>query len=96
MAEWTRPAGGYFVSLDVLDGCARESCGGQGGRHRADPGGCVASPGQDPRDRNIRIAPTFPDLDTVRVAAEGVALSVLLVTSRALLAERGVAASAQA
>ena len=42
-------------------------------------------PSRDPHDRTIRIAPTFPDLETVGTAAEGVALSILLSASTALL-----------
>jgi len=44
--------------------------------------------GKDPQDQNIRIAPTFPALPEVGLAAEGVALSVLVATSEAILAER--------
>ena len=53
------------------------------------PAGATHPLGHDPHDRTVRIAPTFPDLATVKVAAEGVALSALLVTSGALLAGRG-------
>ena len=53
------------------------------------PAGATHPHGQDPHDRTVRIAPTFPDLATVKVAAEGVALSALLVTTSALLAGRG-------
>jgi len=49
------------------------------------PAGSTHPLGRDPRDRNIRIAPTFPDLATVGTAAEGVALSVLVATSKRLL-----------
>ncbi len=95
VASWLVPKGGYFISLDVLDGCARDFV------HAAKEAGVELTPagathplGKDPHDRTVRIAPTFPDLETVRVAAEGVALSVLLVTSKALLAQRGVGAPA--
>ncbi len=91
VASWLVPKGGYFISLDVLDGCARAFV--QAARTAGvelTPAGATHPLGQDPHDRTVRIAPTFPDLDTVRVAAEGVALSVLLVTSAALLRERGV------
>ena len=49
------------------------------------PAGATFPFGRDPRDRNIRSAPTFPDLATIATAAEGVALSVLLGTATALL-----------
>ena len=86
VASWTTPQGGYFISLDVLDGCAKEVV-----RLAKDvgveltPAGSTYPLGRDPRDRNIRIAPTFPDLATVGPAAEGVALSVLLAAATKLL-----------
>lgn len=86
VASWIEPKGGYFISLDVLDGCAQEVV------RLAKEAGVVLTPagstyphGKDPHDRNIRIAPTFPDLSTVGPAAEGVALSVLFATSAVLL-----------
>ena len=86
VASWTVPKGGYFITLDVLDGCAKDVV------HLSTEAGVALTPagatfpfGRDPRDRNIRIAPTFPDLASVTTAAEGVALSVLLSTSTALL-----------
>ena len=86
VASWTEPKGGYFISLDVLDGCAKEvvRLSTEAGVALT-PAGSTYPFGRDPRDRNIRIAPTFPDLTTVATAAEGVALSVLLSTSTALL-----------
>jgi DNA-binding transcriptional MocR family regulator len=86
VAEWTAPKGGYFISLDVLDGCAKElvRLSKEAGVELT-PAGSTHPLGKDPRDRNVRIAPTFPDLATVKTAAEGVAVSVLLATSTALL-----------
>lgn len=85
VATWTTPKGGYFISLDVVDGCAIEVI------RLAKEAGVVLTPagstypyGRDPHDRNIRIAPTFPDLATVALAAEGVAVSVLVATTAAL------------
>ena len=52
--------------------------------------------GTDPHDRTVRIAPSFPDFATVGIAAEGVALSTLLVTSAALLRSRDIDAAARA
>jgi DNA-binding transcriptional MocR family regulator len=82
VATWTTPKGGYFISLDVRDGCAREvvRLAGEAGVALT-PAGSTYPSGDDPRDRNIRIAPTFPDLVTVTTAAEAVALSVLLATT---------------
>jgi DNA-binding transcriptional MocR family regulator len=86
VASWITPRGGYFISLDVLDGCAKDvvRLSTEAGVALT-PAGATYPFGRDPRDRNIRIAPTFPDLATVATAAEGVALSVLLSTSTALL-----------
>ncbi len=85
VASWTAPRGGFFISLDVLDGCAREvvRLAKEAGVELT-PAGATYPYGRDPRDRNIRIAPTFPELATVALAAEGVALSVLVATSSAL------------
>ena len=86
VATWTEPKGGYFVSLDVLDGCAAEvvRLAKQAGVELT-PAGSTFPHGRDPRDRNIRIAPTYPDQASVGLAAEGVALSVLVATTSALL-----------
>ena len=92
VAEWLVPKGGYFIGLDVLDGCAKALVqAAKAAGVELTPAGATHPLGQDPHDRTVRIAPSFPDLKTVTVAAEGVALSVLLVTSRKLLAERGEA-----
>ncbi len=79
---WTRPKGGYFISLDVPKGCARRviALAKEAGVELT-PAGSTHPHGQDPDDRTIRIAPTFPDLAEVEQAAEGVALCVLLATA---------------
>ena len=89
VASWTDPKGGYFISLDVLDGCATEvvRLAKEAGVELT-PAGSTHPYGRDPRNRNIRIAPTFPPTETVEPAAEGVALSVLLATTTMLLNER--------
>lgn len=88
VATWTEPRGGFFISLDVLDGCARRvvELARQAGVELT-PAGSTYPCRRDPNDRNIRIAPTVPDLPTVKMAAEGVALSVLLATTTALLGD---------
>ncbi|HEY3107768.1 MAG TPA: aminotransferase class I/II-fold pyridoxal phosphate-dependent enzyme [Chloroflexota bacterium] len=86
VATWTEPEGGYFVSLDVLDGCARRVVDlARAAGVALTPAGSTFPCGRDPRDRNIRIAPTFPRLAEVRQAAEAVAICVQLATSEALL-----------
>jgi DNA-binding transcriptional MocR family regulator len=76
------PKGGYFISLDVRDGCAREVIRlAKAAGVALTPAGSTYPLGDDPHDRNIRVAPTFPDLATVTTAAEGMALSVLLATT---------------
>ena len=86
IASWTRPKGGYFISLDVLDGCAKQVVAlAKGAGVELTPAGATHPSGRDPHDRTIRIAPSFPEPAEVAQAAEGVALSVLVATSEALL-----------
>ena len=91
VATWVVPRGGYFISINVLDGCAKDvvRLATEAGVALT-PAGATYPFGQDPRDRNIRIAPTFPEIDTLTMAAEGVAVSVLLSASTALLKQRAV------
>jgi DNA-binding transcriptional MocR family regulator len=84
VASWSVPKGGYFISLDVRDGCASDVVRlAKEAGVALTPAGATHPHGRDPHDRNIRVAPTFPDLATVTTAAEGMALSVLLATSAA-------------
>jgi DNA-binding transcriptional MocR family regulator len=82
VATWTRPTGGYFVSLDVLDGTASRvvQLAKQAGVALT-PAGASFPLGHDPRDRNIRLAPTFPALAEVTEAMEAVATCVLLAAA---------------
>lgn len=90
VASWTTPEGGYFISFDVLDGCARRVIElGKAAGITVVPAGSTFPNGKDPNDRNIRIAPSFPSLDEVRKAAEGLALATLVAASDAILARRG-------
>jgi DNA-binding transcriptional MocR family regulator len=77
--SWTRPKGGYFISLDVPTGSAARvvALAKQAGVELT-PAGATHPYGRDPYDRTIRIAPTFPELSEVAQAAQGVALCVLL------------------
>ena len=91
VAAWSQPRGGYFVSLDVLDACARRVVAlAKAAGIEMVPAGRTFPHGRDPRDRNIRIAPSFPPADEVHAAVDALATCVLVATSERLLAERGV------
>jgi len=81
-ATWNKPEGGYFINVDVKDGCARRvvQLAKEAGLLLV-PAGSTFPYGHDPRDRNLRIAPTFPSLAEVRAAAEGLSFSILLASA---------------
>ena len=86
VAEWTDPRGGYFVSLDVLDGCAsRVVALAKEAGIALTPAGASFPHGQDPRDRNIRLAPSLPPLAEVETAMAGVATCVALASAEHLM-----------
>jgi DNA-binding transcriptional MocR family regulator len=79
IASWTYPLGGYFINLDVPDGTATRVVQLAKDAGIAMTGAGAAYPyGRDPRDHSIRIAPTFPPLEEVGVAIDGLATCVLL------------------
>jgi DNA-binding transcriptional MocR family regulator len=87
-ATWTSPEGGYFISLDVADGTATRVVALAKAAGIALTGAGAAFPyGKDPRDRNIRIAPSFPSPADVTAAIEGLTTCVLLAATEKLLAE---------
>jgi DNA-binding transcriptional MocR family regulator len=89
IAEWSHPRGGYFVNLDVLDGtAARVVQLAKDAGIALTPAGSSFPHGHDPRDRNIRLAPTMPVLDEVRTAMAGVATCVALAAAERLIADR--------
>ena len=87
IAEWTKPRGGYFVSLNVMPGTARRVF-----ELMKDAGVTLTSVGAtfpygiDPRDENLRIAPTYPTNDELKVATEILASAVRLAALDKLLA----------
>ncbi len=90
VADWTRPLGGYFVSLDVLDGCAaRVVALAKEAGIALTPAGASFPHGRDPRDRNIRLAPSLPPLAEVETAMAGVATCVALASAERLTADVG-------
>ena len=81
IGEWIRPNGGYFISFESLDGCARAIV------VKAKEAGVVMTGAgatypyhNDPKDSNIRIAPTYPSVDDLRTAAELFTVCVKLVS----------------
>jgi len=76
---WTKPKGGYFISLIVPKGCAQKVVAlALDAGIQLTPAGATHPNSKDPHDCTIRIAPTFPELAEIAQAAEGVALSVRL------------------
>jgi DNA-binding transcriptional MocR family regulator len=89
VASWTEPEGGYFISLDVVDGTARRviELAKEAGISLTGAGSAFPYK-SDPDDRNIRLAPTFPGIEELRSAMNGVATCVLLAAADKLLAEQ--------
>lgn len=87
IAKWTKPKGGYFISLDVMDGCAGrtiELCKQAG---VVMTGAGAAFPyGKDPADKNIRIAPSFAPLNEVEEAAGLLCLCAKIACAEKLIA----------
>jgi DNA-binding transcriptional MocR family regulator len=81
VATWSRPTGGYFISLDTLDGCAKTvvAMAAQAGV-KLTAAGATYPYGQDPRNRNIRIAPSLPSVQDIRSAMEVVAVCIQLAS----------------
>jgi DNA-binding transcriptional MocR family regulator len=88
VASWTEPKGGYFISLDVLEGTAARTVAlAKDAGIALTAAGSAFPYGKDPEDRNIRIAPSFPGLDELGVAMDGLATCVLVAATEKLLAE---------
>ena len=86
IGTWTKPHGGYFVSFDSLDGCAKAIVAKCKDAGVVMTGADATYPyGKDPHDSNIRIAPSFPSLDELKMAAEIFCVCVKLVSIDKLL-----------
>ena len=85
--EWTRPAGGYFISFDAQPGLAQRivDLAGEVGV-KLTPAGATFPYGKDPQNRNIRLAPSLPPLEEVQKAAQVFTLCVQLATLEQKLA----------
>jgi len=77
LATWSRPQGGYFVSLDTLPGCASRAVALAAELGvKLTQAGATWPYGKDPNDSSIRIAPTLPSLEQIRSAMEVLALCI--------------------
>ena len=87
-ASWIKPRGGYFVSLDTLDGCAKKTLELAKNAGVTMTGAGATFPyKKDPRDRNIRIAPTFPTDDELQTAMKLFCVCVKLAAVKKLCGE---------
>ena len=88
IGTWTKPLGGYFISCDALEGCAKAIVGKCKEAGVTLTGAGATYPyGKDPKDSNIRIAPSYPSEEEMRQAAELFTLCVKLVSVEKLLAD---------
>lgn len=87
--SWSNPRGGYFVSFDTVPGCAKRvvsRCKKAG--VMLTPAGATYPYHNDPNDSNIRIAPSFPSLETLEQALRIFCLSVRIETVKQLLTKQ--------
>lgn len=88
IGSWVKPKGGYFISFDSLEGCAKKIVAKAKEAGVTMTGAGATFPyGKDPKDSNIRIAPSFPTPEELALAAEVFVLSVKLVSLEKLLAQ---------
>ena len=86
IAEWQKPKGGYFVSVNTMDGIAKRTlalCREAGVVMTS--AGATFPYGKDPRDRNIRIAPSLPPVEELRQAMEVFCVSLRFAALEKLL-----------
>lgn len=88
IGQWVEPKGGYFVSFDACEGCAKrivQLCKDAGVILTG--AGATYPYGKDPKDSNIRIAPSYPPVDELEKAMELFCICVKLATAEKLLAD---------
>jgi DNA-binding transcriptional MocR family regulator len=89
IAEWEKPLGGYFISLNTMNGCAKQVvalCREAG--VVLTPAGSAYPYKQDPNDSNIRIAPSFPPIGELAVTAKLLCLCVKMAAAEKLIKQK--------
>jgi len=89
IAHWSNPRGGYFISLYVEPGCAKRVYQlARSAGVTLTPAGSTYPYGRDPQDSNLRIAPTFPELEELKPATEILCTCIKLATAEKMLKEK--------
>ena len=88
IGSWVKPKGGYFVSFNSMNGCAKrivQLCAEAG--VTLTNAGATFPYGKDPDDKNIRIAPSYPSIEELEKAMELFVICVKLASAEKLIAE---------
>ena len=88
VARWTKPNGGYFISLYVKEGTAsrvEQLCANAG--MILTPAGATYPYGKDPYDANLRIAPSYPSVEEIKKASQILCVAVRYASLEKLLSE---------
>lgn len=88
IACWTKPKGGYFINLDVMEGTAKRTVALCAEAGVVLTGAGAPFPyGKDPKDCNIRVAPSFPPVEELKTCADILVISARLAATEKLLAK---------
>ena len=86
IGTWTKPLGGYFISFDALEGCAKAIVAKAKEAGVVMTGAGATFPyGKDPKDSNIRIAPSLPPVAELDLATQILCVSVRIAAVEKLL-----------